>query len=77
MTYDCDWDDCPHGPKCLNGKPRPPEPPSLGSRRVMIYRTNRHAQTECLGCGLSTVACAANRAHNSQPCCDVCRHEYE
>jgi hypothetical protein len=53
------------------------EPPSQGSKRTMIYRTNRRIATECLGCGMSTVACAANRAHNGQACCDVCRHEDE
>jgi hypothetical protein len=53
------------------------DPPSIGSARCMIYRTNRILPDGCLGCGMSTVACAANRAHNTQPCCDVCRHEDE
>jgi hypothetical protein len=53
------------------------EPITPGQRRCMIFKYDRRLVDECLGCGMSTVACAANRAHNGQSCCDVCRHEDE
>jgi hypothetical protein len=55
------------------------EPITPGQRRCMIFKYDRRLEDECLGsgCGMSTVACAANRAHNGQHCCDVCRHEDE